>query len=287
MPEQPRSSPPPPAPVALHTSSAYPCARVLLGRVPYATAWELQRALVAARQEGRIPDVLLLLEHPPTYTIGRSGAEHDVLASPASLRSLGATVISVDRGGQTTYHGPGQLVGYPILDLRLRGCDVHRYLRGLEAALVDALADLGLAARRVDGKTGVWVGERKLASIGIRVQRWVTSHGFALNVTTDLSYFSHIVPCGLPEVAMTSLAQELRREGWLPSADEAAAASSAPPDGWKRGTWPVAPVQERVSAHLARVLGLTYLEQIPPALRELLETAVSPGQVTAAPLACL
>ena len=126
----------------------------------------------------------------------------------STLRRLGATVVEVDRGGLATYHGPGQLVGYPILDLRPRNRDVHRYLRDLEQALIDTLQECAIPAQRIEKKTGVWVGDRKIASIGVRFSRWISSHGFALNVTTDLSYFSHIVPCGMPTVTMTSVAQD-------------------------------------------------------------------------------
>ena len=228
-----------------------PCALVDLGTVPYQTAWALQRRLVEARHEGVISDVVLLLEHPHTYTIGRRGDENEVLASPEHLASLGATVIEVDRGGLATYHGPGQLVGYPILDLRPRDRDARRYLRDLEAALINALRETGIPAQRVPQKTGVWIADRKIASIGVRFSRWISSHGFALNVTTDLSYFSHIVPCGMPAVTMTSVARETSL------AQEAGAAD-------------MALLRARVAHHLAQVFALQYLDDYPPALDEIL-----------------
>ncbi|MBI4504406.1 MAG: lipoyl(octanoyl) transferase LipB [Chloroflexi bacterium] len=180
-----------------------------LGRVPYEEAWGWQRALVAARRAGAIPDVLLLLEHPPVYTLGRRGRAEHVLATPEEITSAGARVLWVDRGGDATFHGPGQLVGYPIVDLRTWRPDAHAYLRALEAALIAALADYGLAGEHDPAFTGVWVGGAKIAAIGVRIAGWVTSHGFALNVSTDLSYFSRIVPCGIPDRPVTSLEREL------------------------------------------------------------------------------
>ncbi len=175
------------------------------GVVPYAEALAWQRAVALARIEGRLAhDVLLLVEHPPVVTLGRnSEAAH-------LLRRDGVAVFEVERGGDVTYHGPGQLVGYPIVDLTEHRQDLHWYLRGLEQALIDALARLGVAAERKPGYTGVWTrgGARKLASIGVHVKQWVTWHGFALNVTTDLSGFERIVPCGIPAVVMTSVERE-------------------------------------------------------------------------------
>ncbi len=245
------------------TGQHYSCALVDLGTVPYREAWDLQRRLVEARHEGVIPDVLLLLEHPHTFTIGRRGDDSEVLASPEYLESLGATVIEVDRGGLATYHGPGQLVGYPILDLRPRGREVHSYLRKLEESLIDALQETGIPAQHVPQKTGVWVEDRKIASIGVRFSRWISSHGFALNVTTDLSYFSHIVPCGMPAVTMTSVAQEfsaLREVRSEP--DESAATAIGVPD--------MALLRSRVAHHLAQVFALQYLDDYPPALDDIL-----------------
>lgn len=176
-----------------------------LGTVPYVEGLDLQRHLARERIAGRLPnDLLLLLEHPPVVTLGRgSHAEH-------VLRSEGIEVVEVERGGDVTYHGPGQLVGYPIVDLEGSGFkqDLHWYLRTLEQALIEGLALLGIPAERNPGYTGVWTGGRKIASIGVHVKQWVTWHGFALNVTTDLGAFDRIVPCGIPGVEMTSVAKE-------------------------------------------------------------------------------
>ncbi len=179
-----------------------------LGRVPYGEALELQRALADDRINGRIPDTLLLLEHPPVITLGRGTRESSLPIDPEALRLRGVEVFEIERGGDVTYHGPGQLVGYPIIDLQQHKPDLHWYLRRLEQVLIDALAGLGIAAERRDKYTGVWTSGRKIASIGIHVRQWVTWHGFALNVTTDLSPFSLIVPCGIPDVEMTSVARE-------------------------------------------------------------------------------
>lgn len=173
------------------------------GRVPYADALAWQERLVAERLAGG-PDVLLLLEHPPVYTLGRG-------ADPRFLGAAGAggvEVVRVGRGGQVTWHGPGQLVGYPILALRRHRLDVHWYVRTLERVLIDALADLGIVAGRREGLTGVWAGDGKIASIGVAIRRWVTWHGFALNVGPDLGGFAAIVPCGIAGVRMTSVAAE-------------------------------------------------------------------------------
>lgn len=173
------------------------------GRVPYAAALAWQERLVAERLAGG-DDVLLLLEHPPVYTLGRGG-------DPRFLGTAGAgdvEIVRVGRGGQVTYHGPGQLVGYPIVALRRHRLDVHWYVRTLEQVLIDALGDLGIAAGRREGLTGVWVDDRKIASIGVAIRRWVTWHGFALNVGHDLGGFAPIVPCGIAGVRMTSVAAE-------------------------------------------------------------------------------
>ena len=182
-----------------------------LGLVPYAEAVALQKALVEDRKAGRIPDQLLLLEHPPVITLGvktRSDRSH-VVATESTLREHGIEVVETGRGGDVTYHGPGQLVGYPIFDLKPDRCDVHRYVRDLEAGLMRAVERFGIRAGRMPGLTGVWVGDEKLAAIGIRISRWVTSHGFALNVTTDLAHFEFIVPCGITDKGVTSLARLL------------------------------------------------------------------------------
>jgi len=180
-----------------------------LGLVDYLEAWELQRSLAEARRNGRGSDTLILLEHPHTYTIGRRGTEEHLLVDKVFLTHLGAKVYQVDRGGDITYHGPGQLVGYPIIDLRHWGNDVGWYLRQLEEVLIGVMAAFGIAATRLPGYTGVWVGDSKLAAIGIKVANSITTHGFALNVNTDLSYFDYIVPCGLPGKGVTSMAQLL------------------------------------------------------------------------------
>ena len=182
-----------------------------LGRVAYNAALELQKQLVEDRRAGRIADTLLLVEHPPVITLGvrTRGSSANIIASAATLEAQGVTVHETGRGGDVTYHGPGQLVGYPILDLRPDRCDVHRYVRDLEVVLIRAVATFGVKAGRITGLTGVWVGpegrEEKLAAIGVRISRWITSHGFALNVGTDLSHFNLIVPCGIADRGVTSL----------------------------------------------------------------------------------
>ena len=197
-------------PMSLVMSEYYsanaPCRVLGLGTVSYVRAWRWQRALMQARQEGRVPDLLLLLEHSPTYTLGLRGNAGNVLASAEELAALGAALHRVDRGGDVTFHGPGQLVGYPILHLKGPWQDIHAYLRALEDVLIGTLADYGIAAGRLPGHTGVWVdGNLKIAAIGVKISRWVTSHGFALNVNTDLCYFDRIVPCGLRGKAVTSM----------------------------------------------------------------------------------
>jgi lipoyl(octanoyl) transferase len=182
-----------------------------LGRVPYGEALALQRALVEERRAGRIDDVLLLLEHPHVLTLGvrGDGGRSHILAAPEALAARGVEVFEAGRGGDVTYHCPGQIVGYPILDLRPDRCDVHRYVRDLEEVLIRTARDCGVEAARVKGLTGVWAGagaRQKLAAIGVRLSRWITSHGFALNVTTDLDYFRLIVPCGIADRDVTSLA---------------------------------------------------------------------------------
>jgi len=177
---------------------------------PYADALELQRRLAAARITGEISqDVLLLLEHEPVVTLGRSSKDKHVVASKEFLASRGVGLFEVERGGDVTFHGPGQLVGYPIVDLKRHKQDLHWYLRGLEQALIATLATVGIKAERNTGFTGVWTEGRKIASIGVHARDWVTWHGFALNVTTDLSFFDLIVPCGIPGVTMTSVEKEV------------------------------------------------------------------------------
>ncbi|HUQ14671.1 MAG TPA: lipoyl(octanoyl) transferase LipB [Gemmatimonadales bacterium] len=183
-----------------------------LGRRPYAEVLELQRDLRRRRIEGELgEDVLLLVEHPPVITLGRGTRPSSLPIAPAELERRGVEVYEVERGGDVTFHGPGQLVGYPILDLRGHRQDLHWYLRSLEDVLIQALGGLGIEADRNPGLTGVWTAGRKIASIGIHVKQWVTLHGFALNVTTDLDPFDLIVPCGIRQVVMTSVAAELLR----------------------------------------------------------------------------
>lgn len=187
-----------------------------LGRIRYGEALDLQRELITARQQGCGNDTLLLLEHPHVVTMGRNGKSQHVLASAEILARTGIEYYETDRGGDVTYHGPGQLVGYPILDLREWRRDVHAYFSGVEQALIDALAIFGIEARRGGerGYEGVWVGAAKIAAIGIHISRWVTSHGFALNIDTDLSYFRYIVPCGLtkPVCSLRTLGCAASRE---------------------------------------------------------------------------
>jgi len=184
-----------------------------LGTVPYSEALALQSELVAARRAGRIPDTLLFVEHPHVLTLGvrDDGGRSHILAPASVLAARGIEVHESGRGGDITYHGPGQIVGYPIIDLKPDRCDVHRYVRDLEDVLTRTAADYGVAAHRVDGLTGVWVGQDKLAAIGVRIARWITSHGFALNVNTDLDYFDLIVPCGIADRGVTSLSRLLGR----------------------------------------------------------------------------
>ncbi len=178
-----------------------------LGRIRYGEALELQRELVERRKRGEIPDQLLLLEHPHVVTMGRNGRAENLLAGEEALARAGIEFHHTDRGGDVTYHGPGQIVGYPVFDLREWKRDVVAYLRGVEEAVIGALGEFGIRAGREPGATGVWVAGAKVAAIGVHISRWVTSHGLALNVATDLSYFRYIVPCGLtkPVTSMRAL----------------------------------------------------------------------------------
>ena len=177
-----------------------------LGRMDYGAALGLQKRLASERKDGLIPDQLILVEHPHVITLGRNGRQDNLLASSDVLERAGVAFFPTDRGGDITYHGPGQLVGYPILDLRAWKRDVGAYVRAIEQLITDTLADFGILAGRIPKLTGVWVGEQKIAAIGVHISRWITSHGFALNVNTDLSYFQYIVPCGLRK-PVTSMAQ--------------------------------------------------------------------------------
>lgn len=189
-----------------------------LGRVAYADGLSLQEELVAARRAGEIPDTLLLLEHPHVITLGSSSDTSHVLLDAGERRLMGIELFETGRGGDVTYHGPGQLVGYPILDLKPDRKDLHRYVRDLEEALIRMLAGYGVDAVRKEGLTGVWVGDEKVAAIGVRVSSgWITSHGFALNVGTDLRFFDSIVPCGITDHGVTSMEVLL---GGKPELDE-------------------------------------------------------------------
>jgi len=182
---------------------------VRLGRMGYEECLELQREVARQRITGAIPqDVLLLVEHPPVVTLGRSSKQKNLISSPAFLESRGVELFEVERGGDVTFHGPGQLVGYPIFDLKRHRQDLHWYLRSVEEALIRTIGEYGIPGERSVGYTGVWTRGRKIASIGVHARDWVTWHGFALNVTTDLSYFDLIVPCGIVGVEMTSIAKE-------------------------------------------------------------------------------
>ena len=199
---------------------SFPAWLIRLGVTPYRAAWSYQERLAAALRAGHVREALILLEHPHTYTLGRArGADH-LLRTPGQYAALGADVIQIDRGGDVTYHGPGQLVGYPVIDLSRRQRDLHLYVRTLEAIVTDALAAWGLRGEVIAGLTGVWVDGEKVAAIGIKAARWVTTHGFALNVDPDLAYFRHIVPCGISGRGVTSVARLLGRP--VPM-DEAAA----------------------------------------------------------------
>ena len=184
-----------------------------LGRVAYAEALALQRSLVEERRAGRVSDLLLLVEHPDVITLGvkGDGGRSHITASPEVLADLGVAVFEAGRGGDVTYHGPGQLVAYPIIDLRPDRCDVHRYVRDIVEVMIRVCAGYSVRAERIAGLTGVWVGDRKIGAIGIRISRWITSHGLALNVSTDLSRFDLIVPCGIAGRGVTSLEREVGR----------------------------------------------------------------------------
>ena len=178
-----------------------------LGLLGYPDAVAMQRTLVEERRADRVPDLLLLLQHPPVITVGvkGDGGRSNIVASREKLEEVGITIEETGRGGDVTYHGPGQIVGYPILDLRPDRCDVHRYVRDVEEVMIRVCADYGLTAGRIKGLTGTWIGAEKIGAIGIRISRWITSHGFAFNVSTDLQHFQLIVPCGISDRGVTSL----------------------------------------------------------------------------------
>ncbi len=233
-----------------------------LGHQTYGDTLALQRALREARIAGTQPhDMLLLVEHDPVYTLGRGTQDTSLPLTVAELRARGADVVEIERGGDVTWHGPGQLVGYPIFDLTQHRADLHWYLRALEQALIDGLAACGIAAERNAGKTGVWTRGRKIASIGIHVRRWVTLHGFALNVDPDLGWFDLIVPCGIAGVTMTSIGRELDNPG--------------APDALR------AKVQEAIIASTAREFALeprrVLVEELERAVPMLLHEGVGPA----------
>jgi lipoate-protein ligase B len=213
-----------------------------LGATPYAEGLEIQEALVHARAAGETGDWLLFPDHPPVITVGRGGDGSNIKADTPTLERLGVPVFEVARGGDVTWHGPGQLVGYPICDLSGHGKDLHRFLRGIERSLIRGLARFGIEAGVVPGRTGVWVGESKVASIGIAVRRWVSYHGFALNVAPDLDFFDLIHPCGLAGVRMTSMARCLG-DGCpgLAEVREVMAGEVAAELGYKEWCWGEAP----------------------------------------------
>ena len=188
------------------------CVYLYLGLVDYSEAWKLQHRLLQSLQRGAVPHVLLLLQHPHTITLGKSGRKQHLLADPEQMAKEQVTFVVTDRGGDVTYHGPGQLIGYPLLDLSRLKEDIGWYLRRLEEVLIRTLADFGISAERKRGYTGVWVGEEKVAAMGIKIQRWTTMHGFALNISTDLRYFRWIVPCGIHDKGVCSIETLLRRK---------------------------------------------------------------------------
>lgn len=194
-----------------------------LGVMPYADALALQRALVDERRADQVPDLLLLLQHPPVITLGvkGDGGRSHVVADAERLSALGIEIAETGRGGDVTYHGPGQIVGYPILDLRPDRCDVHRYVRDLEEVMIRVCGEYGVAAGRIEGLTGAWVGDEKIGAIGVRVSRWITSHGFAFNVETDLRHFELIVPCGIAGRGVTSLRQAVQRDVGVAEVEDA------------------------------------------------------------------
>ncbi len=197
-----------------------------LGTVPYGEALDMQNRLAEERRHGRIGDVLLLLQHPHVLTLGArgDGGRNHILATPARLAELGVEVYETGRGGDVTYHGPGQVVGYPILDLTPDRCDVHKYVRDIEEVIIRTLDDYGVKAGRIAGLTGVWVGAEKIAAIGIRISRWITSHGFAFNIATNLDFFRLIVPCGIRDRGVTSLEKLLGRPIAIDEVEERLAA---------------------------------------------------------------
>lgn len=183
-----------------------------LGFIDYKEAWDLQQEIHSKRVSGEIEDYLLLLEHPNTYTLGKTAHKENLIGSEDYLKKNQISVYDIDRGGDITYHGPGQIVGYPIIDLNNWFKDTHKYLRALEEVIIKTCSDYGLNSERNPMHTGVWIGDKKIAAIGIKVSRWITMHGFAFNVNTDLNLFNGIIPCGIQDKSVTSLKQELDRD---------------------------------------------------------------------------
>ena len=183
-----------------------------LGMIDYKDAWDLQKNIFDLRLRNEINDTLFLLEHPHTYTLGKVAEKENLISSEVQLKELGVSVYEIDRGGDITYHGPGQIVGYPIIKLSDWKEDTHLYLRGLEEVIIQTCAEYGLITGRNPKHTGVWIGERKIAAIGIKISRWITMHGLAFNVNTDLAFFGGIIPCGIKDKDVTSLQRELGRE---------------------------------------------------------------------------
>jgi len=194
-----------------------------LGVIGYEEALAMQRHLVEQRRAERVPDLLLLLQHPPVITLGvkGDGGRANIVATSDRLASLGISIHETGRGGDVTYHGPGQIVGYPIVDLRPDRCDVHRYVRDVEEVMIRVCADYGVSAARIKGLTGAWVGAEKIGAIGVRISRWITSHGFAFNVSTNLDHFRLIVPCGISDRGVTSLEKASGRRVPLTEVEEA------------------------------------------------------------------
>jgi lipoate-protein ligase B len=182
-----------------------------LGFIDYKEAWDLQKEVLNLRSSKKVQDILFLLEHPHTYTLGKTADKKNLVSTPNFLSSNKISVYEIDRGGDITYHGPGQIVGYPIIDLNEWEKDTHKFLRALEEVLINTCADYGIKAERNSKYTGVWINNRKIAAIGIKISRWVTMHGFAFNVNTDLNLFKGIIPCGIPDKDVTSLQKELSR----------------------------------------------------------------------------
>ncbi|HTK81449.1 MAG TPA: lipoyl(octanoyl) transferase LipB [Bacteroidota bacterium] len=197
-----------------------PLSVIDLGLTDYKSIWDLQHRLFDLRASGAISDTLLLNEHKHVYTLGKSSDDNHLLADAAELQKTGAEVFHIDRGGDVTYHGPGQLVGYPILDLNNYYLDLHRYLRDIEEVIIRTLADYGVEAGRDERYTGVWVRGEKIAAIGVKVSRWITMHGFAFNVNTDLSYFGRIIPCGIFHKGVTSLERLMGKKTGLSEVQE-------------------------------------------------------------------